>query len=165
MLNAERIIPELQDLRRGDQVSLAPGGAMPMTVMVLQPNNALVLASRVESENDIPVPGDYLRGEIASTWAFVLHPLDDTTTRLIIRFRSDWQPSLVASLMNAVVLEPVHFIMERRMLLGIKERAEREYARRRREYSDEREVAGDTCAPGPVLRAEGASMDAALGSD
>jgi hypothetical protein len=123
--NANRIMSEYQSLERGDQVSLAPNGAMPMTVMVLQPERALVLASGVEGDDAQAIPGDYMKGEIASSWAFVLHPLDERTTRLIIRWRADWRSSAAAALVNAIVLEPVHFIMERRMLLGIKERAER----------------------------------------
>lgn len=101
-----------------------------MTVMVLQPERALVLASGVAGEDGPAIPGDYLKGEIASTWAFVLHVLDDETTRLIIRFRSDWLPNPVATVTNALVLEPVQFIMERRMLLGIKERAEQAHVQR-----------------------------------
>lgn len=164
--NATRIVPGLQDLKRGDHVSLAPDGAMPMTVMVLQPQRALVLASGVTDENAPAIPGDYMKGEIASTWAFILHPLDDERTRLIIRFRSDWQPSAIASLVNAVALEPVHFIMERRMLLGIKERAEDRYAAMRQKGKPDEVPVSAT--PGPVdpdLLAGDTPVDGEVGSD
>jgi hypothetical protein len=39
--------------------------------------------------------------------------------------RSDFKPTLVGLLANKYGLELVHFVMERRMLLGIKQRAER----------------------------------------
>jgi hypothetical protein len=125
--NADEIVPELQELHPGDTVSLAPDGLMPMTVMVLQPERALVLANGNLRDGGLAQPGDYMRGEIAGSWAFVIYALDEETTRLIIRWRADWQPSVLASLVNAFVLEPAHFIMERRMLLGIRERAERLY--------------------------------------
>lgn len=126
--NASVIDPQWQDLKRGDMVSLAPDGMMPMTVMVVQPERALVLANGNLESGGLVQPGDYMRGEIAGSWAFVIYPLDEVTTRLIIRWRSDWRPSPLATLVNAVVLEPAQFIMERRMLLGIRERAERTYA-------------------------------------
>jgi hypothetical protein len=125
--NADEIRPELQELHVGDTVSLAPDGMLPMSVMVLQRERALVLANGNLRGSGLARPGDYLRGEIAGSWAFVIYPLDAVTTRLIIRWRAAWQPSALASLINAAVLEPAHFIMERRMLLGIKERAERLY--------------------------------------
>lgn len=142
--NAERIVPALQDLKRGDQVCLAPNGGMPMTVVTFEPERALVLASRVDGESTPVQPGDYMKGEIACSWAFILEPLDAATTRLIVRFRSDWQPSVVASLVNALALEPAHFVMQRRMLIGIKQRAERE-----REFERTRPL----LAPRAALRA------------
>ena len=59
----------------------------------------------------------------------VLKSIDEKTTRLIIRSQGDYEPDLRNPLLNfllwRVVYEPAHFIMERRMLLGIKERAEK----------------------------------------
>jgi hypothetical protein len=61
--------------------------------------------------------------------AFVLQPIDEKTTRLIIRSQGDYEPDLRNPVLNfllwRVVYEPAHFIMERKMLLGIKERAEK----------------------------------------
>jgi hypothetical protein len=61
--------------------------------------------------------------------AFVLRPIDERTTRLIIRSQGDYSPDLKNAVLNfllwRVVFEPAHFIMERKMLLGIKERAEK----------------------------------------
>jgi hypothetical protein len=58
------------------------------------------------------------------TWAFVLRDLGEGTTRLIVRMRSEFKPTLVGLLANKYGLEPVHLLMERKMLLGIKHRAE-----------------------------------------
>ena len=57
-----------------------------------------------------------------STWQWQLRPLGAHRTRLVVRQRLTYPPSL-----NALwhLTEPVAFVMERRMLLGIKERAER----------------------------------------
>jgi hypothetical protein len=106
MSNADRIVPEWQDLKVGDEVWLHPK-APPLKVLAMEPGRAIVL------EN---------------SWTFVLHPIDDHTTRLIIRGRGDFNPDLKNALLNFIlwrgVFEPAHFIMERKMMLGIKERAE-----------------------------------------
>ena len=57
--------------------------------------------------------------------AFVLREREDGTTRLLARSRSDFTPTFSGYLWNKYGLEPVHFLMERKMLLGIKQRAER----------------------------------------
>jgi hypothetical protein len=57
--------------------------------------------------------------------AFVLVPIDERTTRLLVRSRSPVPPPFIVAPLNTMVLEPAHFIMERGMLRGIKRRAER----------------------------------------
>ncbi len=120
--NADRIVPEYQHLAAGDIVSLAPDNAVPLTVVVLEPPRWLVLRTGLPGE--LIEPGNYLRGEMAATWAYILEPVGAERARLIVRWRSAWEPTALAGLFNGLVLEPAHFIMERKMLLGIKERAE-----------------------------------------
>ena len=122
--SADRILSEFQDLALGDIVSIAPD--TPLTVTVLEPDRALVLhnvmnpfSAQIVHAND-PEPSPY----IGWTWAFLLEELDTASSRLVVRVRADYQPRWLAPLAYGL-LEPVHFIMERKMLLGIKERAER----------------------------------------
>ena len=59
---------------------------------------------------------------------FVLRPIDSSTTRLIVRTRGDARPSVATFLLapaSVFFLEPAHMIMERAMLRGIRDRAER----------------------------------------
>lgn len=121
--SADEVVPELQDLKPGDHICLAPEGEMPLAVTILEPNYALVL--RTGQAGSPQQPGDYVRGEIAASWAFVLQPIDEKSTRLLVDWRADWRPGLLADLLNVFMLEPVHFIMERGMMRGIKNRAER----------------------------------------
>ena len=106
MRNADEIVPEWQELKVGDSVWLHPK-APPVEVAALDPGRAIVLKG----------------------WgAFVLQPIDERTTRLIVRSQGDYNPDLRNFVFNfllwRIVFEPAHFIMERKMLLGIKERAE-----------------------------------------
>ena len=61
--------------------------------------------------------------------AFVLEP-EGRFTRLIVRTRGAGEPNVALAPFGLLVFEPAHFIMERRMLLGVKERVERGYPRR-----------------------------------
>ena len=120
--SADRILPELQTLAVGDQVWLAPReSAMPLwyQVLDLQPPQMLVLGSHDDWEEALE------QGLPWPTWAFVLRDLGAGRTRLVVRMRSDFKPTVVGLLANKYVLEPVHFAMERKILLGIKQRAER----------------------------------------
>ena len=126
--NADHVVPEWQDLEPGDTVRLAPpeqyDGRARMRVVHLEPSRSIVFgpaADTAEEFEDASRTG-------AGTWAFVLEPMDEgAQTRLIVRTRSrPWKaPRAVFYL-----YDPAHFIMERRMLLGIKRRAEMKVRRR-----------------------------------
>jgi len=99
MDNADEIHPEWQTRELGETVSLHPLRGLP--VARFEPGHTLAL------EN----------------WgAFVLEPHGPDCTRLIARGRVPRGPG---ALTNGLLLEVPHFVMERKMLLGIKERAER----------------------------------------
>jgi len=123
--SADAIRPEWQDLHAGeDYVTLDPDEYMKMTIAVLDPERAFVIRSGAPGEPP-QAPGSFFKGEIEWSWAFVLDPVDERTTRLIIRCRAAWADTLAARLAKPVLLEPVHFVMEARMLRGIRDRAER----------------------------------------
>jgi hypothetical protein len=65
--------------------------------------------------------GDYL----ATVWGFHLIPQeDDGSTRLVERIFIDWNETPTNTFFYRVFLEPGSFIMEQKMLRGIKESAE-----------------------------------------
>jgi hypothetical protein len=61
-------------------------------------------------------------GGLDWVWQFGLYPIDETRTRLISRSRVRAQPLWARLLTHAI--EPAGFLMTRRMLLGLKQRAE-----------------------------------------
>jgi hypothetical protein len=108
MHSADAIMPEYQDLKVGDAQRLGTGGPV-LRVAVLEPERALVLHSE---------DGNWV-------WAFALIPVVNGT-RLISRNRiAVPTPGPVARVLYTYLMEPGSLIMERKMLLGIKERAER----------------------------------------
>jgi hypothetical protein len=111
--NADRIHPEWQEVRVGDVVRFAPGQDT-LTVARVEPNRAL-LWQILDPRTRQPAP---------ATWAFVLEPVGPDHIRLIQRFRIGGQPRWLIAAGYTLLVELPHFLMERRMLLGIRERAE-----------------------------------------
>ena len=103
MHSADEVLPEFQDPQVGDTISY---GKNTMRIARVEPGR--VLAWRSEDGNWV--------------WSFVLEP-GERTTRLISRNRFRL-PSLGARI-GMLPMEPASLVMERKMLLGIKERAER----------------------------------------
>ena len=123
--SADSIHPEWQDLKAGeDYVTLDPEEVMKMTIAVLEPPRAFVIRSGAPGEAPQP-PGDFFKGELACSWAFVVDPVDADTSRLIVRWRATWRDTPAARVGVRLAIEPMHFIMEEGMLRGIRDRAEK----------------------------------------
>ncbi len=103
MHSADRVLPEFQHPEPGDTIGY---GSNRMRVERVEPEH--VLAWRSEDGNWV--------------WTFVLEERDGST-RLISRNRFRL-PTLAARL-GMITMEPASLLMERKMLNGIKERAER----------------------------------------
>jgi hypothetical protein len=117
--STERVIPEFQDLEVGDTIPLAPGLEIP--VKVIKPNVTLLLVGHD------PVVGD-------ASWVFGLYPIDEQHTRVVTRTLNRW-PMTPGGILSLLFTEPGSFLMVRKMLLGIKQRAEQ--ANRRSSSQDE----------------------------
>jgi pimeloyl-ACP methyl ester carboxylesterase len=118
----DRLNPDLAPLMAGDRMPFAQG--LPMTVAVADPPHALVLWQVVAGGKVVDPgepPGDEFYGW---SWAFVLEPVDATTTRLLTRMRVDYQPPSKWAPYFKLLIEPAHLVMGRRQLLGIRQRAE-----------------------------------------
>ncbi len=109
--SATRILPAFQHLAVGDEIPLGRGPAWPVAVM--EPRRALVLDMRN-------------MGGIDWVWQFGLYPVDQTRTLLVSRSRVHARTVWARLLTSAI--EPAGFVMTRRMLLGLKQRAERLHA-------------------------------------
>jgi hypothetical protein len=110
--SADRILPAFQTpLQLGDRVIRMACYAPYAPVAVFQPQRALVLGHIKDTCADLAA------GHARSSWAFILQPVGLDSTRLLIRCRGN---SLMARLQG-----PVQFVMQHKMMLGIKQRAER----------------------------------------
>jgi hypothetical protein len=115
--SADRIVPEWQRIDVGDEVNLYP--EFGLIAALVEPGHSLVLRGAIPMGRT-PPPYDF-------TWAFVLRGQRDGTTRLVVRERYGyarrWAPLLVEP------VEFISFVMSRRMMRGIKERAEQAVVR------------------------------------
>jgi len=108
MHSAKEILPQFQDLTVGDVLPIGSRGPR-LHVEVLQPEHALVLRSE---------DGNWV-------WAFVLNPVDGAS-RLFSRNRiATPDASPLTRSVGDIVMVPGSLIMERKMLLGIQDRAQR----------------------------------------
>lgn len=110
--SADTIVAEWQDTAVGDVVHLHPEVAL--QVAVVEPERALVLEGGVPMGDAAP-PYDF-------SWAFVLQPAADGTTRLVVRERYGYTQSWSWVLVE--VVEAVSFFMTQKMLRGIRARVE-----------------------------------------
>jgi hypothetical protein len=121
--SADRIVPEWQEVRVGDQIRLAPQVAL--AVALLEPRRSLVLRGGAPSGGapmrNRPPPYDF-------TWAFALREELPGTTRLLVRERYAYTRPWARLLVEPV--EAVSFVMTQKMLRGIRDRAERAAAPR-----------------------------------
>ena len=111
--SADRIIPEWQDIKIGDEVRLAPAAAL--NVAAVERGRSLVLRGGVTLATT-PPPYDF-------TWAWVLRDQPDGTTRLLLRERYRYTRPWARLLVEPV--EAVSFVMSQKTLRGIRDRAER----------------------------------------
>ena len=105
--SADRIIPEFQQVQPGDIFPQTPKAKDRFVVQTVEPERTLVLGDDAGS----------------MSWAFVLQPAGERSTRLITRSRGAYD-RLALGLMLKVGGHPAHFGMQRRQLLNLKRRAE-----------------------------------------
>jgi hypothetical protein len=109
--SVERVVPGWQQLDVGEEVRLGPTAGL--NAVIVDPGRALVLQGSLPIARTPPFD---------STWAFVLREQPDGTTRLISRerygYKRWWAPFVVEP------TQAISFVMSRKMLLGIRDRAE-----------------------------------------
>jgi hypothetical protein len=105
--SAGEILPEFQNLEPGDRILMMP--TMGFEVKAVDPPASIV--SILEDGS--------------TSWALHLVPDEGNGTRLLSRWRPQRQKLTPATAVFAAITGPGSFIMEQKMLRGIRDRAER----------------------------------------
>lgn len=112
--SADRVILELQTLNKGDLIYLVPD-AVKLEVNDLKQDEYLLLRGGNDTKTDV-------------TWAYVLKPVDETHTRLIVRWREVQTGDFMAHVMNKLIVEPGGAGVQQALnIRGIASRAERDF--------------------------------------
>lgn len=116
--NYSRVLEEHQRVRDGDPIRLH-AEVPPMRVVIVDEPSALVL-------HGTPGEGDD-SAKLSTTWAFLLLEQPNGTTRLLSRTRYHHGDDLRSKLMGGpLLIEPLSFVMEQKMLKVIKALVESE---------------------------------------
>lgn len=120
MPTVDYLRPEKQEWKLGDRLWMYPpekaGGAGYATLRRYEPGRVLGFATRMV--------GTSLEQPENGSWTFILSPIDAKSTRLIIRGRGTGLRSLLGLTFDRSIFEPMHFAMEKRQMIGIKQLAE-----------------------------------------
>jgi hypothetical protein len=113
--SADRILPDLQHVAIGTLFPASPGATDGFHVLQIETGRSLVLGW-VPAKGSAPI----------MTWAFVLEEADEGCTRLVARARGshDYPFYGLPRAIGEPIIRCVHFIMERKQLVGIASRAE-----------------------------------------
>jgi len=119
--------------REGGDLRLHPK-APPLHIMSVQPGRALVaymvpvhtLSDTQQGESSHPGGPARSRDRwMTASWLFLVEPAGPARCRVISRYRCGTSGDLLSRLQfGPAIVEPVSFAMDRRMLIGIKQRAE-----------------------------------------
>lgn len=125
MPTLDMLRPDKQAWQLGDKLWMYPperaGGVGFATLRRFVPGHALAFGTHAVGTS-ISAPEN-------GSWAFIVQPLDRSTTRLLFRGRGA-RRSWAGVAFDRSIFEPVHFAMERRTLIGIKQLAEGQSRRR-----------------------------------
>ncbi|MBT8451498.1 MAG: hypothetical protein KJO40_05985 [Deltaproteobacteria bacterium] len=115
--NTTEILPEHQHPEVGQNLYLHPT-TPPMRIEIVDPPHALVLFG---SPADVAAEQSWG----VMTWQFIIRPGTEGKSRLLTRGRSDFSPGCASRLaFGRFPIEPITFVMSRKMLLEIKRLAE-----------------------------------------
>jgi hypothetical protein len=123
--NADEIRPEWQRLFKGDPLRIHPH-APPLRVEAVEPGRYFVASGRIDPKTgEAPTP-EFPERYLEVSWLFFVEPLGDGKSRFVSRYRAHCgRDRWMRAFYGRWTVEPIGFVMDRRMLLGVKERVER----------------------------------------
>jgi hypothetical protein len=114
--STDHLIDEWTDRKVGDRLRATPK------------EDSFFEVYKIEHEKSFVIGGEIINGEnfFRSTWAFVLDPIGEDATRLVVRAKMKMSPEWKEWVMGNLFYPPVHGIMEAVQLKTIKRYAERD---------------------------------------
>jgi hypothetical protein len=121
--SANEIHPELQEIAVGDVMPATPEGDDGFEVLKVDPPRVLVLGGLFDPDagRQLPFAAERPERYWHVSWAFVLDPIAENETRLLVRVRGAFPAS---GRFHAIWIRPVHHFMEWAQLRNLKARVE-----------------------------------------
>ncbi len=122
--SAVKIIPQYQHLHIDDLIVATPSGSISFIVDTIDQHKSLVFRNTTAVKNNQRADrrksssGNHFKASLS----FVLSDSDKDYCRLVYRRRVNWNKGIINNLYYRFIMEPVSFIMTRKMLLGIRAR-------------------------------------------
>jgi len=124
MPKVERLVSEWKPREVGETIWFANPqrfrGQGRMIAAVVEPQRSFVMVTAKDWEQ---LQAGHPAKE--GVWSFTLEPLPDGQSRLIARMRSGTPPTIASRAAGRLFWEPMHFVMERKMLRTIRDLSER----------------------------------------
>ena len=123
--NADRLVPEWQQLKVGCLLRLHPAAAVP--VELLEPGKGFVMHGVINTATGEGAAGGATPSQdfVNVSWLFYVEDVPGGS-RFISRWRVDYEPGFKNEVMyGRYGLEPIAAVMDFKMLKGVKQRAER----------------------------------------
>jgi hypothetical protein len=121
--SAETIHPEWQDLVEGGRMLSMPSGATWFTAAIVEAPTTLVLRADIElpSGKAFDPTGPLPKGFSEGVWGFHLRPVENHTgTRLVVRTWGRTAPQPLMTVVDLLVGEPAHGIMQHRQFHNLR---------------------------------------------
>ena len=125
--STERINPEWQDVSAGDRMLSTPSGVTWFEVAAIEQESFLALRAPIDLHGGRPFDTNGVRPRLYndSVWCFQLNELPGGRTRLVVSGYAAQRPRTLLAIVDFLLWEPAHWIMQRRQFVNLKRRAER----------------------------------------
>lgn len=108
--SADQIVPAFQHDERSGGLRLHPD-VLPVPFAAIEPGRTLLFAGKWYEDEPV-------------SWVLTVDDAGENTTRLVSRWVSCFKPGLANTVRYKVFIGPISVVMGRKMLLGIRQRAE-----------------------------------------
>jgi len=124
--SADQINPEWQAVAVGDRLASTPTGSQWFEVAAADPPRFLALRASFDLRGR-PVAHTSLRPRAYtdSVWCFLLREIPDGRTRLVVSGYGCERPRPLGAVIDFLLWEPAHWIMQKRQFTNLKRRVER----------------------------------------
>jgi proline iminopeptidase len=123
--SVEQINPEWQHIQVGDRLPSMPDNRAWWEVAALEPQRFLGLRASFDLAGRPFEPSEHRpRFFTDSMWGFLLQPIDDAQTRLVVSGYWALRPRWLKPIISLLLLEPSHWIMQTRQFARLKRLAE-----------------------------------------